>query len=161
MPARIGVRPPQQPALHRDVDPLGPRALRGRPLRTIRPNSLRSAAVSGRASRSATLSAWAYRASSSALLILSGSIRWFTFVSPPPDFAPSRMRSHGDDRDFPAARSVAPEEAVRTGRTILHISLEYFAIPLEGMLQSVVLVRPQARMAGIFRQQRLRTCGPV
>ena len=63
------------------------------------------------------------------------------------------MRRNRDDRQIAGVRTVAPEDAVRARRLVLHVCFKHFFLPVVWILDRIVFVRVQAGVARIVLQQ--------
>ena len=59
------------------------------------------------------------------------------------------MRRDGDDCNLALLWAIAPEDSVGTGRAILNVRLEDFRVRVVGVLDGVVFVCLEARVARI------------
>jgi len=59
------------------------------------------------------------------------------------------MRRDRDDRDLALFRAVAPEDAVGARRAVLNVCLENLQVGIVGILDRIIFVRIEARMARI------------
>src|SRR5487761_2560940 len=63
------------------------------------------------------------------------------------------MRRNGDDRDLALVWTVAPEDAIGAGRAVLNVRLEDLHVGIVGVLDRVVFVCLEARVAGVCLEE--------
>ena len=63
------------------------------------------------------------------------------------------MRRNGDDRDLALLWTVAPEDAIGAGRAVLNVRLEDLRVRIVGVLDRVVFVCLEARVARVCLEE--------
>src|SRR3990172_1204707 len=63
------------------------------------------------------------------------------------------MRGDGDDRDLAFFRTIAPEDTVGARRAVLNVSLEHLGLGIVGVLDRIVFMRIEPRVARVCQQE--------
>ncbi len=63
------------------------------------------------------------------------------------------MRRDGDDRDLALLGAITPEDAVGARRAVLNVCLENLRVGIVGILNRIVFVRTESRVAGVVPEE--------